>query len=212
MKKQKTLYHLVVDKSGSMGQCREQTIEGYNAQLERIRSLSLEFPGQAISVGLTLFDDMVNCLYNGKAPSQCPDLDYQSYVPQGNTALLDAIGMTIERLEKAREESVLGQPATVVMVIITDGYENSSRIHNFNEVSDKIAALQETGLWTFTYLGATLDAAQIGESLNIDRRNNRSFRKEQIGREVFEEVSDSMRHYMIKKQKGENLGDFYGKR
>jgi hypothetical protein len=51
----------------------------------------------------------------------------------------------------------------------------------------------------------------VGESLNIDRRNNRSFDKKDIGREVFEEVSDSMRSYMLKKRMGGDLGDFYGK-
>jgi hypothetical protein len=119
--------------------------------------------------------------------------------------------MTIQRLEGAKAEAERDRPATVVMVIITDGHENASRFHNFREVSDRIAALQETGQWTFTYLGATLDAAKVGESLNIDQRNNRFFNKERIGREVFEEVSDSMRHYMLKKRKGEDLKDFYGK-
>lgn len=211
MNKQKTLYHLVVDKSGSMADCLEQTIEGFNAQLARIRSLSVEFPDQEVSVGLTLFDDGVECLYSGKSPERCPDLNGETYVPGGSTALLDAIGMTIQRLEGAKAEAERTSPATVVMVIITDGHENASRMHNFKEVSDRIAALQETGQWTFTYLGATLDAAQVGESLKIDQRNNRFFSKERIGREVFDEVSDSMRHYMLKKRKGEDLKDFYGK-
>jgi len=211
MNRQKTIYHLVVDKSGSMGSCREQTIEGFNAQLARIRSLSVEFPDQEVSVGLTLFDDGVECLYSGKAAELCPELNRETYVPGGTTALLDAIGMTIQRLEGAKAEAERYRPATVVMVIITDGHENASRFHNFREVSDRIAALQETGQWTFTYLGATLDAAKVGESLKIDQRNNRFFNKERIGREVFEEVSDSMRHYMLKKRKGEDLKDFYGK-
>ena len=211
MNRQKTLYHLVVDKSGSMSSCSKQTIEGFNAQIARIRSLSVEFPDQEVSVGLTLFDTEVECLYTTKAAEHCPDLNAKTYEPGGSTALLDAIGMTIQRLEKAKAEAEMTQPATVVMVIITDGHENASRMHNFKEVSDRIAALQETGQWTFTYLGATLDAAQVGESLKIDQRNNRFFRKEAIGREVFDEVSDSMRQYMLKKRKGEDLNDFYGK-
>lgn len=211
MKTQKTLYHLVVDRSGSMSDCVDATIEGFNAQLARIRGLAREFPDQEVSIGLTLFDDHVDCRYAARTPDACPALDHRSYVPGGMTALLDAIGMTIRQLEQAKSESEPTGPATVVMVIITDGHENASRFFTFKEVSAKIAALQETGQWTFTYLGATLDATQVGESLKIDSRNNRFFQKQEIGREVFDEVSDSMRHYMMKKQKGEDLKDFYGK-
>ena len=211
MKTQKTIYHLIVDESGSMGDAIDPTIEGFNAQLDRVRSLTREFPEQEVTVGLTLFDHQVQCLYSGRTPEECPPLDRKNYRPDGSTALLDAIGSTIQSLESAKTESQRTLPTTVVVVIITDGYENASRFHTFRDVSARIAALQETGQWTFTYLGATLDAAEVGESLNIDRRNNRSFDKKDIGREVFEEVSDSMRSYMLKKRMGADLGDFYGK-
>jgi hypothetical protein len=211
MKTKKTLYHLVVDKSGSMRDSIDATIEGFNAQLDRIRSLALEFPEQDITLGLTLFDDRVQFLYSTEAPGKCPLLDHKSYKPGGRTALLDAIGLTIRELEKDRANIEIFQTVTVVMVVITDGHENASRLFTFEDVSIKIAALQETGQWTFSYLGATLDAADIGNKLNIDKRNSRSYDKKDMGREVFDKVSDSMRAYLLKKRMGGDLNDFLDK-
>ena len=53
MQKQKTIYHLIVDKSGSMGDCIEQTISGFNEQVSKIQQLQTEFPEQDLSIGLT---------------------------------------------------------------------------------------------------------------------------------------------------------------
>jgi hypothetical protein len=201
MMTQKTLYHLIVDKSGSMMDSIDATIDGFNAQIDRIRMLTREFPEQVISVGLTLFDDDVQCLYSEQVPEKCPLLDHKSYKPGGRTALLDAIGLTIQELEKGRAESEMNHSVTVVMVIITDGHENASRSFTFDDVSKKIATLQETAQWIFTYLGATLDATEIGNKLNIDKRNSRSYDKKDMGREVFDKVSDSMRSYLVSVRK-----------
>lgn len=43
MKNKKTLYHFVLDKSGSMNNCIESTVNGYNAQLETIQKLQKNF-------------------------------------------------------------------------------------------------------------------------------------------------------------------------
>ena len=48
MKNKKTLYHFVLDKSGSMSNCRETTVNGFNSQLDTIRDLQKEFPDKVI--------------------------------------------------------------------------------------------------------------------------------------------------------------------
>ena len=55
MKNKKTLYHFVLDKSGSMENCRETTVNGFNAQLETIKELQKEFREQEFEVSLTIF-------------------------------------------------------------------------------------------------------------------------------------------------------------
>ena len=60
MKKQRTIYHLIVDRSGSMSDCIEATINGYNEQLNRIRAMQTEFPDQDIRMGLTMFNTHID--------------------------------------------------------------------------------------------------------------------------------------------------------
>ena len=64
MKTRKTIYHLIVDKSGSMSDCIESTINGFNEQVNKIKSSALEFPEEEITMGLTLFNDYVDQTYS----------------------------------------------------------------------------------------------------------------------------------------------------
>ena len=59
MQKQKTIYHLIVDKSGSMSDCIEETISGFNEQVNKIQQLQNEFAEQDLSIGLTTFNNEV---------------------------------------------------------------------------------------------------------------------------------------------------------
>ena len=63
MKTRKTIYHLIVDKSGSMMDCVDSTINGFNEQVNRIKDKALEFTEEDITMGLTTFNDNVNHLY-----------------------------------------------------------------------------------------------------------------------------------------------------
>ena len=48
MKTRKTIYHLIVDKSGSMCDCIESTINGFNEQVNKIKSNAHEFQEEEI--------------------------------------------------------------------------------------------------------------------------------------------------------------------
>jgi hypothetical protein len=208
---QRTIYHLIVDKSGSMFDSIPQTIEGFNGQVARIARLTEEFPEQQITIGLTLFDHEVTCLFSGKDPGQTPLLDRLNYIPSGSTALLDAIGITLSQLEAAKTEAERHLPTTVVLVIITDGHENASNRHTFKDIRNRIDKLQATGHWTFTYLGATLDAVEVAESLAINAQNSKSFDKHSMLQDVYGESSDSLYQYMLKKRRGQPLNAFFTK-
>ena len=97
---------------------------------------------------------------------------FPDYRPDGTTALLDAIGATINDLQRSRGQELEADEASVVVVIITDGYENSSKDYNHGQIASLIYKdLRQTGKWTFSYLGATLDAVEIAAKLNIKRIN-----------------------------------------
>jgi Mg-chelatase subunit ChlD len=131
-----------------------------------------------------------------------------NYRPNGNTALLDAIGKTIQSVEhqmKSPEDSA-------VIIILTDGYENASRIFTLQQIRAMISSKEATGRWTFSYLGATLDAVAMAEQMNIKRQNAAAFDKAAMNKDVWNKLSDSMDHYLDKKRRGESLDELYDKK
>jgi len=208
MKTQRSIYHLIVDRSGSMCDCVEATINGFNEQLNRIRGMESEFPEQEIKVGLTLFNDTVDHISMGEPVSKMPYLSRSNYVPNGSTALLDAIGQTATLLGE-REGTQSALSATFVVVVLTDGYENSSRMFNLEQVRAMIQRLEATGKWTFSFIGATLDAVDVARQMSIKAQNSYSFEKQAMKGEVWDKLSTSMRGYFSKKQSGKDLSDLF---
>jgi len=211
MKTQKTLYHLIVDKSGSMSDCIDRTIDGFNEQLLSIRQLMQRYPEQEITIGLTMFNDRVQPLFYETPPAAVKPLTTTSYWTEGNTALLDAIGETAVRLQEAQLQSERSLPTTVVVVILTDGYENASVRYRLAEIRTMISGLEATGKWTFSFIGATLDAVDVAEQMSIKRSNSFAFQKKSMRKEVWGTINNSMNAYFDKKRKGDDLSDFISK-
>ena len=207
MNKQRTVYHLIVDRSGSMSDCIPATINGFNEQLNRINDIAKEFPEQEVRIGLTLFNDSINHVTISGQLGNVRPMNTENYRPGGSTALLDAIGASIGILSE-NEQSKSGIPTTFVVVVLTDGYENCSRVFNLEQVRSMISRLEETGKWTFSFIGATLDAADVAEQMAFKRQNSYSFDKQEMRGEVWDKLSGSMKTYLDKKRKGEDLSDF----
>lgn len=207
MNKQRTVYHLIVDRSGSMSDCIEATINGFNEQLNRINSIAAEFPEQEVRIGLTLFSESIKHETVSEKLGKVRPMNTDTYRPGGSTALLDAIGMTISLLS-GEEQSKSEIPTTFVVVVLTDGHENCSRVFNLEQVRSMISRLEETGKWTFSFIGATLDAVDVAEQMAFKRQNSYSFNKEEMRGEVWDKLSGSMKSYLDKKRKGDDLSDF----
>ena len=209
MKLLQTIYHLVVDQSGSMSNCIENTITGFNEQIRHIRKLEEEFPEQEISIGLTLFNTTVMHRYLQSSPSMAPYLTVETYVPGGSTALLDAIGSTVSRLEMVQKESSEEVQTNVVVVIITDGYENASREFSLRDIRTLISRLEQTQKWTFSFIGATLDAVEVAAQMNISRKNSMMFAKENMKEGVWDKLSSSMSRYTEKRRSGQKTDSLF---
>jgi len=210
MKKQRTIYQLIVDRSGSMGNCIDATINGYNEQLNRILSMKEEFPEQEILMGLTLFNDTIKLKAVAENLNHATRLNRENYVPDGSTALYDAIGKTVLHLEEmaARNSDI---PTTFVVVVLTDGYENSSNFFNLHQIRHLISRLESTGKWTFSFIGATLDAVEVAEKMAFKANNSFSFDKREMKSAVWYKLSGSMHHYFSKKRTGKDLSDLFDK-
>ena len=211
MKQQKTIYHLIVDKSGSMSDCIHLTINGFNEQLNKIKQLQVEFPEQEITIGLTTFNHAICHHFFQQPASAVRKLTEENYVPTGSTALLDAVGQSIREIEKIIQEQSHYADITVVAVIITDGYENASNIYRLDDIRRMIGRLEETGKWTFSFIGATLDAAEVAAQMAIKKDNSFAFDKSEMKSKVWDTLSMSMNSYMDKKRNKKDLGNFFDK-
>lgn len=207
MKTRKTIYHLIVDKSGSMMDCVDNTINGFNEQVKRIKDKALEFTEEDITMGLTTFNENVKHLYFQQNPKEMVLLSYENYRPSGGTALLDAVGKSITAIERQVNTSLI--PTTVIVVILTDGYENASKKYNLVNIRNMISKLEETGKWTFSFIGATLDAVDVAASMSIKSQNSFSFEKTAMKSEVWDKLNKSVSSYFTKKSQNRNLNNFF---
>jgi hypothetical protein len=203
----KTIYHFVVDQSGSMAGLENQTIEGFNTQLKTIKKLKEEFPQNEYIVSVTYFEDeVIDVIRFGKV-EDIPLLNRENYNPGSSTSLLDAIGQTIYSIEEKFGNEIKEDKATVVLVILTDGYENSSCKFSYEQIAKDIDRLNETKKWIFTFLGAGINAQSITNRINIHSKNVASFERAEYSA-VLEKISRSVRRYEENKSAGLFSADF----
>jgi hypothetical protein len=150
---------------------REQTRSSLNEQIQRIRELQKRYPDQEIIFNFTLFNHEVHHARLFSPAEKLRELKPGDYTPNGMTALYDAIGDSIYMLRSRIETEIARNEASAVVVILTDGYENSSRRFNHAQVGSLIKELDQSPLWTFSFIGATWDAMQVAESINIPGMN-----------------------------------------
>jgi uncharacterized protein YegL len=208
MKNKKTIYHFVVDQSGSMSGSEGPTIEGFNSQLKTLQELKKDHPENEYIVSVTYFEDEVMDIVKFAPIEEIQFLTRESYRPGGLTALLDGIGRSIESIRKNYDSEIKEHQASVVMVILTDGGENASKFYTRNLVAETIKELDSTGKWTFSFLGADLDAVTASDNLNIRRENIISFSKENYS-SMMDQMSRSIRNYESKKYMGSLKSDLF---
>jgi len=106
-------------------------------------------------------------------------LNHSTFKPRGSTALYDAIGKTIEGVDqRIRKHEVEPQ---VIIAIITDGYENDSKLYNKNEIKKSVKKRINKHNWNFVYLGANQDAILEGNLLGISSDYSHNFRASKAG-------------------------------
>ena len=163
MKKGLTELVFIIDRSGSMQGLEDDTIGGFNATLEAHQKEA----GEAL-VTTVLFDNVVETLHDRLAISEVAPMTRDQYYVRGCTALLDAVGSTVEHIGKIHkylpEDHV---PEHTIVVITTDGMENASSSFTYPQVKPLIEAKKEQG-WDFLFLGANIDAAAEAECLGIN--------------------------------------------
>jgi len=184
-----TIVGVIIDMSGSMSGIAQQTRDGYN---EYISSLKADKDLGDVNVTLTVFDSdwegkpHIDVAYNATPLESVPMLTESVYAPRGGTPLCDAVGATIQRTEetlKGRKDN-----PNVLLVIITDGMENTSKEFNKQQISEMVKGKEKQG-WTTVYLGANQDAWAAGASLGISIGNTLNYSAGNIKKGAFEKVA-----------------------
>lgn len=150
-----TYVTLVVDKSSSMGGLTAATISGFNEYINTLKQDPQYLENTIVS--LIQFSDGVYKTFSNTPLSKVEELNEHTYIPNGMTALYDGIGAAISDLKKRVKKK-----DKAIVVVITDGYENASGKYDSVMIKSAIQELEAQGNWTFSYLGATVDAFDVG--------------------------------------------------
>lgn len=165
---------IILDRSGSMDVLKNDTIGGFN---NFVTEQQKNNPDCLLT--LVQFDHDIDTIYTEMPIKEVPLLNNKTFVPRGTTALLDAIGFTLNK------SSALINPKTVdakvIVVIITDGHENSSNNFNKDQIFDLIHKLKTKHNWQFVFLGANQDAIDEAQNLGIGYENAMTYTSDKEG-------------------------------
>ncbi len=189
-----TSINVVLDKSGSMGSLTQDTIGSFNQFLSEQKDV----PGEA-AFTLCTFDDDYRLVHDFVKLGTVPELNTKSYRPGGNTALLDALGSTIDtvgaKLAGMPEDE---RPEKVIFLVITDGEENSSHRFTIDQIKSKVEHQRDVYKWEFVFIGANIDAFHEGQSLGISAANSVSYNATKGGtHQLYGSVSSNLRSYRL---------------
>ena len=197
----KTYYQFILDNSSSMAACWLQTLSAYNEHLDEIKQIVRKYPEQEVVVSLCTFNNTVKHPRVDQPINQFNYLRSRDIDPEGMTALLDAIGTSVDRIQEAHGAEIDANKASVVCIILTDGEENASRYYDFPTIARRIDDLEATEKWSFTFIGADIDAWRIGRMLNIKMNKSVSITKRNMKKSM-SSLSDAMEMYMSMKSTG----------
>lgn len=153
----------ILDRSGSMNGLEMDTIGGFNSMLAKQKQVEGD-----VLISTILFDDKCEVLHDRKPIQEINPLTEKDYYVRGCTALLDAVGGAIHHIgnihKYARKED---RPNKTLFVIITDGFENSSKHYTYTKVKSMIERQQKRYDWEFIFLGANIDAIAEAKRFGI---------------------------------------------
>ena len=189
MKKGFTELVFILDRSGSMSGLENDTTGGYNSLLEKQKKT----PGEA-TITTVLFDDQYELLHDRINLKGVVPITEKKYYVRGSTALLDAIGRTIDKVKNAQKRTAEHEQAENVMfVITTDGMENASREYSYDKIKAMIGQQKEKYGWEFIFIGANIDAIETAGRFGISPDRAANYHADAVGTELmFNSISETV--------------------
>lgn len=177
MKKGLTELVFVLDRSGSMSGLESDTIGGFNGMIDKQKRQE----GEA-NVTTVLFDDQYEWIHDHFPIEAIRPLTEEDYYVRGCTALLDAVGKTIQKMDSIQKNLPESRKAEkVIFVITTDGLENASREYTYETVRRQIESHKSQYGWEFLFLGANMDAVSEAKKFGISEDRSVTFENDSEG-------------------------------
>lgn len=197
--KNKTDITIILDRSGSMESVKQDTIGGFNSFL----SEQQEVAGEA-SLSLVQFDDQYEVVYEDRDINSADRLTERTFQPRGSTALFDAIGRTVNavgsRLAALPEAE---RPDKVLLVIMTDGFENASREFTAAKISEMIGHQRSVYKWEFMFIGANQDAVLSAREIGIPAAASLTYAANEEGTQIaYSMIASKVRNYRVSNDAG----------
>lgn len=181
----------ILDRSGSMWSIIDNAISGFNYFLNEQKTVK----GKA-NLQTTLFDTEFT-ISEMKDIQKVNEFTKKTYVPGGGTSLYDAIGSTIDNeLDKLSTLPKEERPSKTIIVVLSDGEENSSREYHQDLIKRMINEMREEFNWEFIFLAANQDAILTADGLGISRGNSMNFDATSDGiNDAYNSMSKATTHY-----------------
>jgi len=151
---------LVADASTSMKRVYDEALAGMNQFIQEQKQVD-----GAATFELVVFSSHATTRVAVPATDiqQVAEITNKDYVVGGLTALVEALGLTIDRV--GAELAALNEaerPRKVIVAVMTDGEENNSKEYTFSQVAGMRRHQEEKYSWSFVMLANDLtDAEQI---------------------------------------------------
>lgn len=199
---------IILDESGSMSSIKSLIINGFNELVQSVKGLEGQFPEQEHLISMVSFNDLNNSILHFVDPVNKLDaINDSTYNPASMTPLYDAMGFSISKLKQYLEGK---ENFSVLVTILTDGEENSSKEYTGTAIKNLVDELKHQN-WTFTYIGADHDVEGMASKMNI--HNTMSFDKNDSDiKRMFARESKSRVKFSLGIRNGEtDTNDFYSK-
>ncbi len=161
---------MLLDESGSMGHLWDATITGFNEYVDAMRK---SLAAQDVHFSAIKFDSPagVTKLQVGAPIKDAIRLSRENYKPNGGTPLLDAVARTIQATDEVAGKN---KASKIIVVIQTDGEENSSKDFKLEQVKQMVEERQGKG-WEFVFIGAGINAFLAGTNMGFQAQNTMSY-------------------------------------
>ena len=163
-----------------MGGLESDTIGGFNSMLTKQQAESGE-----CRITTVLFDNEYEVLHDRIDIKAVSPITGREYFVRGNTALLDAVGKTINKIGSVQKNTAEEfRAAKVMFVITTDGMENASREYSYDKIKSMIEHQKSKYNWEFIFLGANIDAVDVANRFGIPKNRAQNFHNDSEGIEL----------------------------